>query len=149
MLSDHFDHPYSLSNIATVIRRSMNKSRDAKFLETWIATADGVMRNNIKYDKLIDMGVYPNELLVNSNLKYDWANLVDFGYTDKCRFYTPWIGALCVRTFRLNPEKNGNEWLARDHDGAEISFRMEKDLKAKFVCACKRDIGDNFENVKT
>jgi hypothetical protein len=149
MLSDNFDDPYSLSNIATTIRRSINKSRDTKFLETWIATADGLMRKNIKDDKLIDMGLFPNEIVVNSNLRYDWANLVDFGYRDKCRFYTAWTGALYLRTFRLNPEQNGNEWLARDHDGAEISFRMEKELKEKFVNAWKADISNNFENVKT
>jgi hypothetical protein len=149
MLSDNFDDPYSLSNIATTIRRSINKSRNTKFLETWIATADGLMRRNMKDDKLIDMGLFPNEIVVNSNLRYDWANLFDLGYKDKCRFYTAWTGALYLRTFRLNPERNGDEWLARDHDGAEISFRMEKELKEKFVNAWKRDISENFENVKT
>ncbi|CAF1428786.1 unnamed protein product [Didymodactylos carnosus] len=148
MLSDNFDDPYSLSNIATTIRGSIKKSRDSKFLEAWIATADGLMRKNIKDDKSIDMGIFSNEIVVNSNLRYDWASLVDFGYTDKCRFYTAWTGALYLRIYRLNPEKNGNEWLPRDQDGAEVSFRMEKDLKEKFVDAWKRDIIEHFENVR-
>jgi hypothetical protein len=149
VLSDDFDNPYSLSNIAKTIRRSINKSRNSVFLEKWIATADGLMRDNMKNDKLIDMGLFPNNMVANSNLRYDWASLVDFGYTDKCRFYTAWTGALFLRTFRLNPEKSGNEWLTRDRDGAEISFRVEKHLKERFINAWKRDVNENFDNIKT
>jgi hypothetical protein len=99
--------------------------------------------------KLIDMGLFPNEIVVNLNFRYDWANLLDFGYRDKCQFYTAWTAALYLRTFCLYPERNGNEWLARDHDEAEISFRMEKELKEKFVNAWREDIIEKFENVKT
>jgi len=148
MLSDNFDDPYSLSNIAKTIRRSINQSRDSKFLEPWLATADGLMRKNLKNNKLPDLGRFSNEVVVNSNFRYDWANLVDFGYTDKCRFYTAWSGALYLRVFRLNPQKYGNEWLSRDRDGAEVSFRIEKDLKEKFINAWQRDINENFNNVK-
>jgi hypothetical protein len=148
MLSDNFDDPYSLSNIAKTIRQSINKSRDPKFLEPGLATAHGLMRKNLKNYILADLGCFPNEVVVNSNLRYDWANLVDFGYTDKCRFYTAWTGPLYLRIFRLNPEKDGNKWLLRDRDGAEVSFRMEKDLKEIFLNAWKRDISENFINVK-
>ncbi len=90
----------------------------------------------------------PNELAINSNFKYDWADLVDFGCTDKCRFYTVGTRALYLRVFRLNPEKYGNKWLPRDRDGAEVSFRIEKDLKEKFINAWRQDIIENFQNVK-
>jgi hypothetical protein len=103
MLSDNFDNPYSLSNIAKTIRRSINKSSEPKFLESCITTADGLMRKNVRNNNLIDMGIFPHEFVVNSNLRYDWAGLVDFGYRNKCRFYTGWTGAFYLRVFRLNP----------------------------------------------
>ena len=85
--------------------------------------------------------------LVISDFRYDWTNLVDFDFTDKCRFYTAWSGALFLRIFRLNPEKNVNEWLSSDWDGGERSFRAEEDLKEKFVNAWKQDISEDFENM--
>jgi len=148
MLSDHFEDSYSLSNIATTIRRSIIKSRDSKFLERMLATADDAMRKMIDNNRLADLGFVSNEIIVNSNLRYDWANLVDFGYTDKCRFYTGWSGSFYLRVFRLNPIYNGNEWLPRDRNGAEVIFRIEKELKEKFINVIKRDINENFENVK-
>jgi hypothetical protein len=146
MLSDSFDDPYSLGSIAQTIRRSINKSCASKFLEPWLATADGLLRKTVNNNQLLDMGLFPNEAMINSNFRYDWANLVDFGYTDKCRFYTTWTGALYLRVFHLNPEKNGNDWLIRDK--AEVSFRMEKGLNVKFLNVMKNDITENFENVK-
>ncbi|CAF3949683.1 unnamed protein product, partial [Adineta steineri] len=148
MLSDDFDDPYSLSSIAKTIRRSINKSREPKFLGTWIATADGLMRKIFRNKYSIDMKLVPNEIVVNSHTRYDWAGLVDFGYTNKCRFYTAWTGALYLRAFVLNPVKHENEWLLRDQNGSEISFRIETDLKEKFLNAWKQDISENFENVK-
>ncbi|CAF1321616.1 unnamed protein product [Adineta steineri] len=88
MLSDDFQDPYSLSSIAKTIRQSIIKSRDSKFLERWLATADDAMRKMIHNNRLADLGFVPNEIIVNSNLRYDWANLVDFGYKNQCRFYT-------------------------------------------------------------
>jgi hypothetical protein len=148
MLSDDFDDPYSLSNIARTIRRSITQLRDPKILEPEIANIDGLMRKNVRNNKSPNPQLVPNEFAVNSNIRYDWADLVDFGYTDKCRFYTSWTTALYLRVFRLNPEKDGNKWLPRDRDGTEVSFRMEKDLKEKFLNAWKRDIIENFQNVK-
>ncbi|CAF1502861.1 unnamed protein product [Rotaria sordida] len=148
MLSNDFDDPYSLSNIAKTIRQLIIQLRDPKVLESGIATIDGLIRKNIRNNKFPNPQLVPNEIAVNSNFKYDWANLVDFGYTDKCRFYTIWTSVLYLRVFRLNPEKEGNQWLPRDRDGAEVSFRMEKDLKEKFINAWKRDIIENFQNVK-
>jgi hypothetical protein len=148
MLSDPFEDSYSLSNIAKTIRRSIIKSRDSKFLERMLATADDAMRKMIDNNRLADLGFVSNEIIVNSNLKYDWANLVDFGYTDKCRFYTGWSGSFYLRVFRLNSIYDGNEWLPRDRNGAEVIFRIEKELKEKFINVIKRDINENFENVK-
>ncbi|CAF4674480.1 unnamed protein product [Rotaria sp. Silwood1] len=148
MLSDNFDDPYSLSNIAKTIRRSIVESRNSKTLEPRLATFDGLMRNNVRDNKLPDLGCFPNEFAVNSSLRYDWAGLVDFGYTDRCRFYRASTDALFLRVLRLNPEKDGNIWLPRDQYGAEVSFRVLKDLKEKFVNAWKRDVNEHFENVK-
>jgi hypothetical protein len=148
MLSENFKDPYSLSNIARTIRQSIIKSRDSKFLERWLATADDAMRKMIHNNRLADLGFVSNEIIVNSNLKYDWANLVDFGYTDKCRFYTGWSGSFYLRIFHLNPIYDKNQWLKRDRNGAEVIFRIEKNLREKFINVIKRDINDNFENVK-
>jgi hypothetical protein len=147
MLSDNFANPYSLSNIAQTIRRSIIKARDPTFLERWLATADDLMRKMMCNNRLADLGFVPNEIIVNSNLRYDWANLVDFGYTDKCRFHTGWSGALYLRIFRLNPMCDGEQWLSRDRNGAEVVFRIEKELKENFVNTIKRDFDENFENV--
>ncbi|CAF1446706.1 unnamed protein product [Rotaria sp. Silwood1] len=148
MLSDKFEDSYSLSSIAKTIRQSIIKSRDSKFLECCLSTADDAMRKMIHNNRLADLGFHRNEIIVNSNLRYDWSNLVDFGYKDKCRFYTGWSGAFYLRVFRLNPIYNGNEWLPRDRNGAEVIFRIEKNLKENFMNVIKRDINENFKNVK-
>lgn len=147
MLSDDFDDPLSLSNIAKTIRRSIVRSRDPKFLVSWLATADGLMKEMARENRLMNMGPFPNEIAVNSNLRYDWANAVDFGYTDKCRLYTAWTGALYLRVFRLNPVYDGTQWMPRDQDGAEVAFRIEKDMKEQFINAWEKDIAENFANV--
>ncbi|CAF2886278.1 unnamed protein product [Rotaria sp. Silwood2] len=148
MLSDNFEDPYSLLNIAKTIRRSIIQSRDSKILEPRLATFDSLMRNNVRNNRLPDLERFSNEVVVNSNYRYDWANSVDFGYTDKCRFYKAVADALYLRVFHLNPEKDGNKWLPRDRDGAEVSFRIGNGLKQKFIDVWKRDINENFKNVK-
>ncbi|CAF4350064.1 unnamed protein product [Rotaria sp. Silwood2] len=148
MLSDNFEDPYSLLNIAKTIRRSIIQSRDSKILEPRLATFDSLMRNNVRNNRLPDLERFSNEVVVNSNYRYDWANSVDFGYTDKCRFYKAVADALYLRVFHLNPEKDGNKWLPRDRDGAEVSFQIGNGLKQKFIDVWKRDINENFKNVK-
>lgn len=148
MRSDNFNDPYSLSSISETIRQSIIKARDPKLLAPALATLDGIFRKNIKNNLTASAALIPNEFGVNSNFRFDWANLVDFGYTDQCRFHTPWSGILYARVFRLNPIKNGNNWLPRDRNGAYVSFRMEKDLKEVFLNALKQDILENFENVR-
>lgn len=148
MSSEDFDNPLSLSNIAQTIRQSINRTRHPEFLERCVATADRTLRKLLQKKFMHNLGPFPNTVTVNSNLRYDWAALVDFGYTDKCRFYTLWTGQLYFRVFRLNPIKNGHEWLPRDHDGAEVAFRISKTVKEKFINALEKDIQENFSNIK-
>ncbi|CAF1220373.1 unnamed protein product [Rotaria sp. Silwood1] len=148
MASDIFDDPLSLSSIAKTIRRSIVRTRDPKFLEPCVATADRLLRKIVRENFMPNLGPFPNDVTVNSNFRFDWAFLVDFGYTDKCRFYTPWTGRLYFRVFHLNPIKNGNEWLPRDRDGAEVAFRIAPDIKEKFISAWEKDVEENFSNIK-
>ncbi|CAF3296415.1 unnamed protein product [Rotaria socialis] len=148
MLSDDFYDPLSLSSIAKTIRHSIIRVRDSKFLEPWLATADGLMRKIARENLLANWGQFPNEIIINSNFRYDWVSLVDFGYTDKCRLYTTWTGPLYFRVFRLNPVYDGTQWLPRDQDGAEVAFLIEKDIKQIFIRAYQKDIEENFANVK-
>jgi hypothetical protein len=38
--------------------------------------------------------------------------------------------------------------MARDQDGAEVAFRIETNMKEKFIHAWEKDIIENFTNVK-
>lgn len=148
MLSDNFEDPFSLSSIAKTIRRSIIRSRDPQFLERWLATADLLMKN-ITFNNLTPkIDYFPNEIMVNSNLRFDWSELVDFGYHGKCRFYTAWTGPLYLRVFRLNPIQDEIGCFKRDQNGAEVAFLIDKGIKEPFVNAWQKDIAENFENVK-
>ncbi|CAF4664143.1 unnamed protein product [Rotaria sp. Silwood1] len=147
MLSDDFDDPYSLENIAKTIRRSIIKSRDANFLETWLATADRLMRRMAREERMANICHSANEIVVNSNLRYDWANLVDFGHTDQCRFHTVWTGVLYLRVFHLNPVFDSTRWITQDRNGAEVAFLLETKAKEKFMNAWKNDVNNNFADV--
>ncbi|CAF2705735.1 unnamed protein product [Rotaria sp. Silwood2] len=146
--SENFDDPLSFSSIAKTIRRSIIRTRDPKFLESCVATADGLLRKIVRQNSMPNLGPFPNDITVNSNFRFDWALLVDFGYTDKCCFYTPWTGRLYFRVFHLNPMKDGSEWLPRDRNGAEIAFRIAPDIKDKFISAWQKDVAENFSNIK-
>lgn len=147
MPSDDFDDPSSLSHIAKMVRRSILRSRDLTFLEPCLATTDVLMRKNAR-ENLRPCGQFPNEVIVNSNLRFDWADLVDFGYTDKCRCYVPRTSPLFIRVFHLNPVQKETEWLPRDRDGAEVAFGIEKGMKEPFLSAWQKDVAENFANVK-
>ncbi|CAF1471316.1 unnamed protein product [Rotaria sp. Silwood1] len=147
-LSDRFEDPKSLSSIAKTIRHSIKQSRNVEFIERWVATADKVIRTIVHEKRLPKMSTFNDQIVVNSNWRYDWVSLVDFGYSDKCRFYTTWTRALYLRTFRLNPVYDGTQWLERDRQGAEVAFRIEKDKKEKFIDAWQKDIRENFINAK-
>lgn len=148
MLSNNFEDPLSLGSIAKTIRRSIIRARDPTFLEPWLATADSLMRKIVLENRMANWGQFPNEAIVNSNFRYDWVSLVDFGYTDKCRLYTIWTAPLYFRVFRLNPVFNGSEWLPRDRHGAEVAFQIENDLKDQFLGAFQKDFDENFANVR-
>ncbi|CAF4504575.1 unnamed protein product [Rotaria sp. Silwood2] len=148
MLSEDFDDPRSLSNVALTIRRSIHRSREIDFLESYLATADCLMRRNTREKRQYRMTRYANEIIVNSNLKYDWADAVDFGYTNQCRFYTAWTGPFYLRVFRLNPIQNGHQWIERDKKGAEVAFLIEKDKKSRLMTAWQCDIDENFARWK-
>ena len=146
--SENFDNPFSLKSIAQTIRRSIIRSRDSEFLTRCIATADELWRKNVRENRLLNLGPFPHSMTVNSNYRYDWAALVDFGYTDKCRFHTLWTTRFYCRVFRLNPIKNGDEWLPRDHHGAEVAFRITKDIKDQFMFTLQKDMAENFSNIE-
>jgi hypothetical protein len=147
-LSNRFEDPKSLSSIAKTIRDSINQSRNVEFIERWVATADKVIRTIVLENRLPKMSTFNDRIVVNSNWRFDWANLVDFGHTDKCRFYTTWTRTLYLRIFRLNPVYEGTQWMERDQKGAEVAFRIEKDKKKRFIDAWQKDITENFINVK-
>ncbi len=91
---------------------------------------------------------FPYGIVINSNYRYDWADLVDFGHVNKCRFHTDGTAPLFLRVFRLNPMHNGTHWMARDRDGAEVAFRIEKRIKQRLIDAWQRDVKENFVRVK-
>ena len=148
MLSENFGDPYSLLSIASSIRKSIFRSRNEKFLESWLATADGLMRDMVRDRLAVNVDPFDNGIVINSNFRYDWANLVDFGHTDNCRFHTDGTTSLFLRIFRLNPTKNGDQWVKRDQAGAEVAFRIEKNLKTKFLDAVQRDLQEDFTTIK-
>ncbi|CAF3602334.1 unnamed protein product [Rotaria sp. Silwood1] len=148
MLSDNFDDPFSLSNVAKTIRISINRSRDPKFLKSYLATADGLMRSITRNNLTPNVDYFANEVTVNSNYRYDWVDLVDFGYKDQCRLYTAWTGPLYFRVFRLNPIEDGHGGFKRDRNGAEVAFLIDKDKRVALLNAWKKDINENFVNVK-
>ena len=146
--SDPFDDPRSLSSIAMAIRRSIIRARDPKFLESWFPTADNLMRKMIEKNRIPNSRPPPGEILVNSCLRYDWASLVDFGHSNKCRFYTARAYVSYIRVFRLNPVYDGAKWMERDLQGAEVAFRIDNKNKERFLSVWKQDVEENFTNVK-
>ncbi|CAF4922858.1 unnamed protein product [Rotaria sp. Silwood1] len=148
MLTSDFPNPFSLISIAKTIRQAINKCRNEDFLMKWIPTVDLMMRQIIKDDELICVWD-TNEVVINSNFKYDWSNQVDFGMINQCRFHTMTSLKSYFRIFRLNPIKNKEGHWIKDHDGAEVSFRIQKDdMKNKFLETYRKDIETNFINVE-
>lgn len=146
--SDKFDDPRSMASIAKTIRRSINRARDPKFLESWFSTADKLMRNMVASNRVPNARPPPGEIVVNSYLRYDWADLVDFGHSNKCRFYATRADVSYLRVFRLNPVYDGTKWMVRDGEGAEVVFRIDKVIKEKFLNASKQCVEEKFINVK-
>lgn len=147
MVSENFMNPFSLTKIAKTIRQSILKLRNPTFLEPFLATTDKLMRHNVKNDKYPDVRLFKEEIMINSNFRYDWCHDVDFGYNEQCRFFTTWAGYMYIRIFHLNPKKIENSWIARDRNGAEVAFRIEKHLRQDFIDSIERDKEENFMNV--
>ncbi len=66
MLSENFDDPYSLSNIAKTIRQSLiHRLRNPKILGPGIAKIDQLMRRNIRNNKSSNPKLISNEFSIN------------------------------------------------------------------------------------
>ncbi|CAF2056546.1 unnamed protein product [Rotaria magnacalcarata] len=147
-LSSDFPNPCSLSSIAKTIRELIKRTRQEDFLQKWVTSAN-VLMGQFKKDGNVNFVWDKDEVVFNSNFKYDWSNLVDFGMKNLCRFHTMGIFKYYFRIFHLNPVKleDGN-WI-KDNRGVEISFRIPKgETKEKFLAAWKNDIQEDFSNVK-
>ena len=145
--SSNFENPLSLFEIAKAIRQSIKIIRNEDFIEKWVTTADILSRQLMK-DNRINFIFGSNEFIFNSNIKYDWANQVNFGMINQCRFHTAALYKFYFRIFHLNPVKNKDGNWIRDNGGAEVAFRIPKgEEKDKFLEAWKKDIEENFVNV--
>ena len=146
--SSEFSDPLSLSSIAKTIRQAIDTIRNKELLEKWIIAADILMKQFDK-DGRINFTLNEDEIIFNSNYKYDWANAVDFGMTNQCRFHTMGLFKFYCRIFRSNPMKDKDGKWIRDVNGAEVAFRMPKgEGQEKFLEGWKKDIEENFANVK-
>jgi hypothetical protein len=148
MQSDDFKNFQSLTNITLAILSSIIRSCEKTFLEPYLATMDGLLRKIARENLECNIKHYPNEIIINCNLKYDWAKLVDFGFTDKCRFHTAGAGVYYLRIFRLNPIQDGTQWIARDCQGAEVAFLIDKDIKNRFMNVWHKMIDENFAELE-
>lgn len=148
MLSEDFKDPYSLITVAKSIRQSIIRSRDPLFLQQLLSTSDNLMRHLARQGRQVNVDHFPHGIVINSNYRFDWSNDVNLGFVDKCRFHTDGSAPLFLRIFRLNPIFDGNQYLPRDRQGAEVSFRIKKTIEHRFLDAYQRDIEEQFSQVK-
>jgi len=148
LLSSDFPNPLSLSSIAKTIRQTIKVVRSEDFLKKWTISADILYRQLLKDDRVTFIQ-NKNAVVLNSNFKYDWANQVNFGMINQCRFHTGKSHNFRCRIFRLNPIRGEDGHWTRDNGGAEVTFRIPKgEGKEKILEAWKKDIKENFVNVK-
>ena len=90
-----------------------------------------------------------DEVMFNSNSKYDWVNQVDFDMTNQCRFHTTGLYKFYFRIFHLNPVRSEDGNWTRDNGGIEVAFRIPKGEKIfkkillmsdKYILAVKGNI---------
>jgi hypothetical protein len=78
MLSENFDDPYSLSNIAKTIRQSIHRLRNPKILGPGIAKIDQLMRRTIRNNKSSNPKLISNEfsvlLQIDDTLYINWSD---------------------------------------------------------------------------
>ncbi|CAF1088332.1 unnamed protein product [Didymodactylos carnosus] len=147
MLTDDFSDPLSLKAIAQAIRQTIQETRHESFLEQWLPTADRMM-NEITKEGRVNFVWDKNEVVFNSNFKYDWTDRFDLGMNNQCRLHTLGTYKAYFRIFRLNPVRNENGDWTKDIGGAEVAFRIPKDWKNKFLDAWKKDVEENFVNIE-
>ncbi|UJR11164.1 hypothetical protein I4U23_015345 [Adineta vaga] len=147
-LSDDFPDPFSLSSIAQTVRQLLKTIRQEEFLQKCVTSINILMKKFIKNGE-INFVWEKDEVIFNSNYRYDWANQVNFGMKDQCRFHTMGLFQFYFRIFQLNPMKDNHGHWIKDNGGAEIAFRIPKgEIKEKFLAAWQKDIVENFVNVK-
>jgi hypothetical protein len=147
-LSSDFPDPLSLSSIAKTIRQLVKTTRQEDFLQKWVTSANVLMTKFIKNGE-VNFVWDKDEVIFNSNFKYDWANQANFGMTNQCRFHTMGLYKFYFRIFQLNPVKGEDGIWTKDNGGAEVAFRIPKgEIKEKFLKACEKDMQENFVNVK-
>ncbi|CAF0745223.1 unnamed protein product [Adineta steineri] len=146
-LSSDFPEPLSLSSIAKTIRQLVETTRQKDYLRKLVTSANILMAQFIKNGH-VNFVWDKNEVIFNSNFKYDWANEVNFGMINQCRFHTMGLFKYYFRIFQLNPVKEDDGNWTKDNGGVEVAFRIPKELKEKFIEACEKDIAENFINVK-
>lgn len=148
MLSENFNDPYCLMNVAKEIRRSIVRARNPEFLQAHLATADGLLRKIVEKNFMANWNSFPNEVIINSNFRYDWCSMVDFGHKENCRLFTAWTAPFYFRIFQSNPRKSGTTQLSRDHHGVEVAFQIEKDTRNKFLQVVENDQRNGFVDLK-
>lgn len=142
--TSQFSNPLSVLHIAKTIRESINLVRNKDLIEKWIISADVLTRQLVKEDRITFI-FGSDQFVFNSNWKYDWVKLVNFGMIDRCRFHTVGLFKFYFRIFRLNPIKQDDNTWIRDETGAEIAFRIPKgQQKENFLKAWRTDVERNF-----
>ncbi|KAG8905512.1 hypothetical protein FRB99_008771 [Tulasnella sp. 403] len=79
------------------------------------------------------------EMTVNSNYRFDW-NAAHFGHPNASRYYTSWEALNYFRVFCSNP--NPKRMSPKGTPGADVSFRLHKEIKAKFISIIRNDYPD-------
>ena len=147
-LSCDFSDPLSLISIAETIRQLIKTTREEEFLRKRVTLSNILMRQVIKEGRA-NFVWDKDEVVFNSNHKYDWANQVNFGMKNQCRFHTTGIFKYYFRIFQLNPVRNENGNWIKDNGGVEVAFRIPKgEKKEKFLKGLNEDFNEDFINVK-
>jgi hypothetical protein len=153
ILSDDFSDPYSFSTIAQTLRHSIKKAREEPFALSQIAT-EHLAREQRNEKQLNDKqlkpnrGYFNNEIVINSQYKYDWVEQVDLGMTNQCRMHVAHTEKLDFRVFRANPVRENDGTWTRDVGAAELSFRLPNGpQKEIFLQTWKNDVEEHFTGV--
>ena len=122
-LTDDFPDPCSLSSIAKTIRQSIETMRQKNVLGKFVSSANVLMTQFVKNGR-VNFVWETNEVIFNSNHKYDWANEINFGMTNQCRFHTMGMYKFYFRIFQVNPVKREDGSWTKDNGGLEVAVRI-------------------------